>query len=736
MRLRRLRMGLATVLGIAPRGFFIPYRNAELGAAERRRHARIEAAFAALGEDFAAFVDLLDRYRGDLLAIAAEAAPPAPRWGQDWFPGLDAAALYAMVRRHRPRRIVEIGCGHSTRFLARAVADGGIECEVTAIDPDPRAALDGLPVRHLRRPVQEVDPAAFAEMAAGDMLIVDSSHVLMPGSDVDVILNDILPSLAEGVLVHVHDRLPARSLPGRVALARLQRAGRAGAPGRRRRALPAPVREPLRAPHAGRAAGALGGRRAAAPGRGDRIQPLAEEGRGRCAPRPRRGPREAPMIPMLRSALGGSDREPVPPARVRDAIDRQRHQSEKLIGWVQLAVVGTFAALYAASPKTFAADVMFEPVPWALAAYLAFTLMRMASSRRGPLPQWLVALSVVADMALLFGLIWSFHLQYGQPAAFYLKAPTLLYVFIFIALRALRFEARFVVLAGLAAAAGWLLLVAYAVLLDPGGDAITRDYVAYMTSAQVLLGAEFDKVVSILVVTLILAVAIVRARRLLVRSATEGAAAEDLSRFFAPEVADQITPIRAAHRAGPGRAGRRGGAVLRHPRLHAPLPRAGARRPDDPAGRIRSPHGRCHSRSRRQHRQVSGRRHHGDVRRRDPLEELGRRCHERGRRAGGRGRGVAGRAPRRGRAAARDRLRGRHRAGDLRRRGRPAAPRVHGDRRCRKTSPPSSRSTTRPWAPSPSPRRGPTRRRARKATRRPPAAGCSRGPRSPGSSSR
>ena len=266
------------------------------------------------------------------------------------------------------------------------------------------------------------------------------------------------------------------------------------------------------------------------------------------------------MIPMLRSALAGGDREPVPPARVRDAIDRQRHQSEKLIGWVQLAVVGTFAALYAASPKTFAADVMFEPVPWALAAYLAFTLLRMASSRRGPLPQWLVALSVVADMALLFGLIWSFHLQYGQPAAFYLKAPTLLYVFIFIALRALRFEARFVVLAGLAAAAGWLLLVAYAVLLDPGGDAITRDYVAYMTSAQVLLGAEFDKVVSILVVTLILAVAIVRARRLLVRSATEGAAARDLSRFFTPEIAARITG--SEDRIEPGRGETREAAIL------------------------------------------------------------------------------------------------------------------------------------------------------------------------------
>jgi len=74
-----------------------------------------------------------------------------------------------------------------------------------------------------------------------------------------------------------------------------------------------------------------------------------------------------------------------------------------------------------------------------------------------------------------------------------------------------------------------------------GTSGITRDFVLYMTSTRILLGAEFDKIISILVVTGILSVAIVRARRLLVRSATEGAAAEDLSRFFSPEVADQIT---------------------------------------------------------------------------------------------------------------------------------------------------------------------------------------------------
>ena len=48
-----------------------------------------------------------------------------------------------MVRSLRPRRIVEVGSGHSTRFLARAVADGGLDTRITAIDPRPRASIRG-----------------------------------------------------------------------------------------------------------------------------------------------------------------------------------------------------------------------------------------------------------------------------------------------------------------------------------------------------------------------------------------------------------------------------------------------------------------------------------------------------------------------------------------------------------------------------------------------------------------
>ena len=78
-----------------------------------------------------------------------------------------------MVRRLRPRRIVEVGSGHSTRFMTRALRDGSIDAEVTCIDPSPRAALSGLAVRHLPTLVQDADDEAFSALADGDILFVD-----------------------------------------------------------------------------------------------------------------------------------------------------------------------------------------------------------------------------------------------------------------------------------------------------------------------------------------------------------------------------------------------------------------------------------------------------------------------------------------------------------------------------------------------------------------------------------
>ena len=199
---RRLALGLSTLLGIARRGWFIPDCNADT-ARPPLVYAGLEPLFAAAAADFADAVAGLDAFADDFARMTGP--PPAPRFDQGWFPPLDAAVAYAMVRRRRPRRIVEIGCGHSTRFLARAVADGGLTTTITAIDPAPRADLAGLDVEFLRMSIQAAGSRPFAALAAGDMLLVDSSHVLMPGSDVDIILGEVLPRLPAGVVVQFHD---------------------------------------------------------------------------------------------------------------------------------------------------------------------------------------------------------------------------------------------------------------------------------------------------------------------------------------------------------------------------------------------------------------------------------------------------------------------------------------------------------------------------------------------------
>ena len=202
-RWRAMRMGLATVTGAACQGFFIPYRYADTvpervpayDAAERRLHAarpQFEALLAAA------------QAHGDALAALGGAAP-LPRWGQDWYPRLDGAAAWLLARTKAPGRIVEVGSGHSTRFLAHGAAAAGATPEHVCIDPAPRAALLSLPVEWRRKVLGPEDMDLFAALGPGDMAVFDSSHILMPGTDVDIILNRILPILSRGVLVHVHD---------------------------------------------------------------------------------------------------------------------------------------------------------------------------------------------------------------------------------------------------------------------------------------------------------------------------------------------------------------------------------------------------------------------------------------------------------------------------------------------------------------------------------------------------
>tara|TARA_B100000315_G_scaffold258176_1_gene309403 strand:- start:13613 stop:14461 length:849 start_codon:yes stop_codon:yes gene_type:complete len=203
---RLLKMGLQTLLGLKRQGFFIPYRYADQLSepGTLATYQPLLERFDARKDAQIAFIQNINKYSQELENIG-ENSPPGPRWGQDWFPRLDGAALYTMVRECQPQRIVEIGSGHSTRFMAEAVKDGSLTTEITTIDPAPRATISALDVTAIRSTVEQAGFDAFHELNSGDILFIDSSHILMPGSDVDYLFNRVLPTLPGGVIVHIHD---------------------------------------------------------------------------------------------------------------------------------------------------------------------------------------------------------------------------------------------------------------------------------------------------------------------------------------------------------------------------------------------------------------------------------------------------------------------------------------------------------------------------------------------------
>ncbi len=200
-RRRRWMMGLQTILGFTPKGFFLPYRYA--AAVQPIAYPGLTPLFGAARPQFEQLLARIEALSRDILALPDGMA--RARFDQSWFPGLDGLAAYAIVRDRHPSRIVEVGSGHSTRFMAAAIQDGDLKTDLVCIDPAPRATLDHLDVRWRSSVLQSAPATDIEALQAGDILFIDSSHLLMPGTDVDYLIGHILPSLASGVYVHIHD---------------------------------------------------------------------------------------------------------------------------------------------------------------------------------------------------------------------------------------------------------------------------------------------------------------------------------------------------------------------------------------------------------------------------------------------------------------------------------------------------------------------------------------------------
>ncbi|HKV32268.1 MAG TPA: class I SAM-dependent methyltransferase [Candidatus Dormibacteraeota bacterium] len=157
--------------------------------------------------------ELAGRYKSEWDSFPLERTTPNRYYVNNRiFESVDGEMLYAMIRRDKPRRIVEVGSGFSTLLSAQAIArntrdDPHYRCELIAIEPYPSASLrsdTGL-TRLIDTEVQEVPLSLFTSLEPNDILFIDSSHVLRIGGDVQYECLEILPRLARGVLVHFHD---------------------------------------------------------------------------------------------------------------------------------------------------------------------------------------------------------------------------------------------------------------------------------------------------------------------------------------------------------------------------------------------------------------------------------------------------------------------------------------------------------------------------------------------------
>jgi hypothetical protein len=184
------------------------FRGMTEAQAESRR------TFPAIGFDLNAQMELQrsisQKARDELAELARTPAPAGYPFQNDYFGGLDAAVYYALIRHLKPAKVVEIGCGFSTRIADRALKANraeGAAGRLICIEPFPQPRLTEalLDIELIEKPVQEVPLSLFQELKPNDILFIDSSHVAKFRSDVCYEFLEILPVLAPGVWVHVHD---------------------------------------------------------------------------------------------------------------------------------------------------------------------------------------------------------------------------------------------------------------------------------------------------------------------------------------------------------------------------------------------------------------------------------------------------------------------------------------------------------------------------------------------------
>ncbi len=197
-----------------PGHFYSPLPSRE-EVAEAFARGGFGPPFPAVDLNEAGQLDRLERFAG-WYPEQPYPEQPSPGWrfhlDNPSYGHYDAIMLYGMLREARPRRIIEVGSGFSSaamldlneRLLGDAVHFTFIDPDMTRLRPLLRES-DAARFRLIEQRVQDVPLETFGALQENDVLFIDSSHVSKIGSDVNRLYFDVLPALAPGVLVHIHD---------------------------------------------------------------------------------------------------------------------------------------------------------------------------------------------------------------------------------------------------------------------------------------------------------------------------------------------------------------------------------------------------------------------------------------------------------------------------------------------------------------------------------------------------
>jgi Methyltransferase domain len=134
------------------------------------------------------------------------------------FASGDAEYWYNIIRLKRPKKIIEIGSGHSTKMAQLAIqqnkkSDEKYSCEHICIEPYEMPWLEKIGVEVIRKKAEEMDIGFFKRLGANDILFIDSTHIIRPQGDVLFEYLEVLPTLNPGVIVHIHDIFSPRHYP-------------------------------------------------------------------------------------------------------------------------------------------------------------------------------------------------------------------------------------------------------------------------------------------------------------------------------------------------------------------------------------------------------------------------------------------------------------------------------------------------------------------------------------------